>query len=123
MLYGAAAVIVLGLGCGGVFLANPPFPLVFTLPAGFVLALMAHASTATEENLQRKANIGFFIIAVMVLMIFMGYVPLVWKLHGWTQPLRIAHVASNVAVQVLLFLAFFRQPYRRTERKDGGGKA
>lgn len=118
-----ATVALLVAGCGGVFLKSPPTAILFTLPAGFMTGLAAHAHTAREENLQRKANSNVFVVAVLLLMVFMGYVPLVWKQQGWSESLRVVHAASNVAVQVLLFVAFFRQPYRRTAPQDRGGKA
>lgn len=108
-----ATVAVLAAGCGGMFLATPPAPLLFTPPLGFVLALQMHGYTAKQERLLRKPKINFFVLGVLALMIFMGYVPMVWKQQGWSEPLRIALGVTNVAVQLFLFIAFFRQPYER----------
>lgn len=123
---GAAAVATVALlaaGCATVFLKQPPGVLLFTLPAAFMTGLQAHAYTPRQENLIRKANINTFVVAVLFVMVFMGYVPLVWKQQGWSENLRIVHAASHVAVQVILFVTFFGKPYRRTVPQDGGGKA
>jgi hypothetical protein len=109
LAFGFYELFYLGTGSGS----------MITLPISFTFAIEAHSYTGDSKGISRRKNARFhsssFLIFLLgfVLMILAG--DSVWK-HGT----KLGIIACFISAHVLIFFAYFKQPYQQAEQVVGG---
>ena len=89
---------------------------IITLPVSFTFAIEAHSYTGSSKEISRRKNTKFHSSAF--LMFLLGLVLMILALGGadWKQNTKLGVIACFTSAHVLIFLAYFKQPYQQAEQ-------
>jgi len=109
LAFGFYELFYLGAGSGS----------MITLPISFTFAIEAHSYTGDSKGISRRKNARLHSSAFV--MFLLGFVLMI--VGGdtvWRHSTKVGIIACFISAHVLIFLAYFRQPYQQAEHVVSG---
>jgi len=94
---------------------------MITLPVSFTFAIEAHAYTGDSKFISRRRNVGFHSSAFLMILIGLGLMILTFPDTDWKNSTKLGIISCFASAHVLIFLAYFKQPYLSAEQGVDGG--
>ncbi|MES2438344.1 MAG: hypothetical protein V4584_04735 [Verrucomicrobiota bacterium] len=112
----AIGAIVFAFGFHELFHFGTGSDSMITLPVSFTFAMEAYSYTGNSKGISRRTNAGFLWPGFVMLFLGLGLMFLAPMDAVWSYGTRVGVISCFACAHLLLFLAYFRQPYQQAGR-------